>query len=367
MIILLEITRGLAALWVFMFHINGSFKDSIPMLYWFAKHGSLGVPMFFVISGYVITHSAESSVSNNKNPTIFLKNRFLRIYPTFWASVIIVLAIPYFIESISFLKSGAFVWPTNKLIVFDISEWFNFLLLSKVFMASAGDLQGEFTAINAVYWTLAIEFQFYLVVFLLLYTKEHFKMVVLLFSLVCGALMLTSVHINYGIFVNYWPSFSVGIGLAYLHLNNIKFSLNTLHVLCIIAFMSFGVLLSQLTTIETFNLGFAICFGCLLFCISNFEQVFNKIKNGNNKIFYFLLKPWLVLGAMSYSVYLVHGKIYQIPAMFVRQFLIPTNPFYPILIIIGTLFLCLPIFYLVEKRFLSKNYKKIHEDIMVKK
>ncbi|MFT5878198.1 MAG: peptidoglycan/LPS O-acetylase OafA/YrhL [Dokdonia sp.] len=353
---LLEITRGLAALWVFLFHIKSLFEEPIPPLHWLASFGYLGVPMFFVISGYVITHSAESSNRNNKAPTIFLRNRFNRIYPTFWASVIIVLTVPYIIESISFIKSGIYEWPANKLIIFNSIEWANFLLLSKVFMSKNGDLQGEFTAINAVYWTLAIEFQFYLAIYLLLYLKRYFKHAIIVLTILCFALISTSTNINYGLFTNYWPSFSIGIGLAYLHLQNIKYNPNSRHTFIVIMILICGLYIDGLTNIETFNVGFSICFGCLLFCISNLEVILEKCKNSTNILVSFLINLALIIGTMSYSIYLLHGKIYQIPEMFVRQFIQQDNPFYIIFVIIGTLILCYPFYLFVERKFLSKNY-----------
>ena len=61
---LLDMLRGFAALWVFGFHFDFSlsFQTSLPNLHAFLKLGELGVPMFFVISGYCITASARSAL-----------------------------------------------------------------------------------------------------------------------------------------------------------------------------------------------------------------------------------------------------------------------------------------------------------------
>jgi peptidoglycan/LPS O-acetylase OafA/YrhL len=71
-----------------------------------------------------------------------------------------------------------------------------------------------------------------------------------------------------------------------------------------------------------------------------------------------------MLGAMSYSVYLLHGKINPLPHMFVRQLVGPGSVWYGLLIIIGTLLLCYPFYLLVERRFLSKRYKQIHQAVL---
>ncbi len=50
---LLDPLRGLAALWVFLFHYHycDTLRQGFPSLCAFFGTGHLGVPMFFVISG----------------------------------------------------------------------------------------------------------------------------------------------------------------------------------------------------------------------------------------------------------------------------------------------------------------------------
>jgi peptidoglycan/LPS O-acetylase OafA/YrhL len=361
--LLLELSRGLAALWVFFFHVKSLFENSSPVIYDLSAYGSLGVPMFFVISGYVITYSAESSLKNERSPFIFLKARFLRIYPTFWASVAVVLLSPYIIESISFLKSGEYMLPVNIFTKFNYIEWSNFLLLSKVFWATSHDLQAEFNTINSVYWTLAIEFQFYLVVFLALCFKKYYRYVIAIVSIAALLIMLIPNEINYGFFIHYWPSFSIGIILAYFHRNGVWSNslLKNKTAQLIASFFVAVLLVDSVTSFGQNRIFFAIYFGVFLWVISDVEKVINKIKNSKNKLFFWLLEPWLILGTMSYSVYLLHSKIYVLPNMFVRQIIEPGNILFGLLTIIGTLLLCYPFFFFVERRFLSKNYKKLQK------
>ncbi len=49
----------------------------------------------------------------------------------------------------------------------------------QVFYPDGGGLSGKFTRLNAVYWTLAIEFQFYLVVMLALVLRKRFYLTLL--------------------------------------------------------------------------------------------------------------------------------------------------------------------------------------------
>jgi peptidoglycan/LPS O-acetylase OafA/YrhL len=368
LILLLELARGLAALWVFLFHVKILFETSSPFIFNLSSYGSLGVPMFFVISGYVITYSAESSLKNKKSPFIFLKARFLRIYPAFWASVAVVLITPYIIESISFLKSGEYLVPANLLTKFNYIEWSHFLLLSKVFWATSHDLQAEFNTINSVYWTLAIEFQFYLVIFFALCFKKYYKHIIAVISGIALVAMLIPHGINHGLFIHYWPSFSVGIVLAYLHRYGVwsnSFLKNKVTQF-IATFAAIGLIINAVTWFGKSGIFFALSFGVFLWVISDIEKVMNRIKNSENKLSFWLLEPWLILGTMSYSVYLLHGKIYDLPRMFVRQAFDSSNILYGLLVIFGTLILCYPFYFFVERKFLSKNYKIIQQKVLKK-
>jgi peptidoglycan/LPS O-acetylase OafA/YrhL len=57
---------------------HGVPQVALPGLASFAQYGFLGVPVFFIISGFVIAYSAEG-----RTPTGFVIARFSRIYPTF--------------------------------------------------------------------------------------------------------------------------------------------------------------------------------------------------------------------------------------------------------------------------------------------
>ena len=369
MILVLEIARGLASLWVFFYHVKELFLSSSHFIYDVSTYGSLGVPMFFVISGYVITFSAESSLKQNKSALIFLKNRFMRIYPTFWISVIIVIFLPYLIEYISSIKSGIYITPENIFYKLNYPEWLGFLTLTKVFLASSHNLQTEFNSVNSVYWTLAIEFQFYLVVFIALCSGKYFRHVIAGVTVVALAIIPFNIVINYGLFIHYWPSFSVGIVLAYLHKSghwfkpegNLK---SIFFVFCFIA-------TCYLLTIEIIqnptsnnNLVFSIGFGFMLWFFAYLEKYLLSLKNSNNLLVPWLLEPWLLLGSMSYSVYLLHGKLYQLPNMFVRQIFGVDSISYGTLTILLTLLICYPFYLVVERRFLSKNYQKLHKEVL---
>lgn len=362
MVVLLEIARGLAALWVFLYHVQDNLRDTSLFLYSIAQYGNLGVPMFFVISGFVITYSAESTLKKQQSPLFFLKKRFLRIYPVFWASVLLVILLPYTVEVLSMLKSGRYQEPVNLIYEYSLSEWAHFLMLTKVFFANTGYLPAEFSQINAVYWTIAIEFQFYLIVCLGLYFRRYYRHFIVLMSVLSFINMLNPLGVNYGLFIHYWPSFCIGIALAYVFkarwiqgriaVNKARIGWGVLSLTCILCIW-------LLTNDPSEYLWFALLFASLLWMISPIENVLVKLEHFGGKAAKFLLGAFVALGAMSYSVYLLHGKLQFLSALFVRQIVNESSLAFVLLTILLTLFLCYPFYLLVERPFMSSSYKSV--------
>jgi peptidoglycan/LPS O-acetylase OafA/YrhL len=82
--------RGLAVLLVLVFHLSWTFPETTPVLH--AVHaaqgiGWVGVDLFFVLSGYLITRGlvAESTRPLGERLRLFWTRRFLRIFPLYYA------------------------------------------------------------------------------------------------------------------------------------------------------------------------------------------------------------------------------------------------------------------------------------------
>ncbi|MBK6741192.1 MAG: acyltransferase [Haliea sp.] len=368
MVLLLDLARGLACLWVFFFHVGNLFDGSAPTIAYIASFGHLGVPMFFVISGYVITHAAESSQHANRSPLIFLRNRFKRIYLTYWASLVVILLLPFVLELLSSFKTGEYVQPESVVARYTPWEWVNVVLLTQVFWAHSSDLASEFAGINTVFWTLAIEFQFYVVVFLALWLGRFYRYAIALVTLASLVVMVVPNNLNFGLFIHYWPSFAVGIGLAYLHRNGIQLHVNSFRKLVLLLLLTAVTLAFAAYVhpihIRTNHLVFSSIFGALLWLFSDLEIVLQRLKNSKSRIVYFLLEPWLVLGAMSYSAYLLHLKLFLLPFMFVSQVFGTDSIALGLATILLTLLLTYPFYYFVERHFLSSRYKKLHRAVV---
>lgn len=90
--------RILAALMVCLYHYagkNGTVAESwgqspdvkFPTLSSVATYGCLGVQLFFIISGFVICMS-----SWGRSPGDFFRSRVARLYPAYWAAIVIITA-----------------------------------------------------------------------------------------------------------------------------------------------------------------------------------------------------------------------------------------------------------------------------------
>jgi len=152
-IVTLDGLRLVAALLVAMFHYAGradSFQDVwggttaeiFPHLHHPAQYGWLGVELFFLISGFVICMSAW-----DRDTVSFLRSRAIRLFPAYWAAVLITAIATHF---------WPVVWkPTGASAVL-----LNLTMLQ--FPLGAPQVDG-------VYWTLWNEARFYLLFALLVW------------------------------------------------------------------------------------------------------------------------------------------------------------------------------------------------------
>ena len=89
--------RALAALLVLGLHTDQNVPASATVVLPFLARGYLGVDLFFVLSGFIITHVYCTSLAppNRNAVRIFLWHRFIRLYPVHVAVLAVLVALVY--------------------------------------------------------------------------------------------------------------------------------------------------------------------------------------------------------------------------------------------------------------------------------
>jgi len=141
--------RALAAAWVMMFHLNGMVGPRAMHVFGVEVHplltvGWVGVNIFFVLSGFLLTtHLMETGARRGVEASLprYLEARVRRVFPAYWIQLLVLLVV-------TLLATGAL--PT----------WLGYLPLHVPMLHHLSETANG--AINPVYWTLPIEFSFYL-------------------------------------------------------------------------------------------------------------------------------------------------------------------------------------------------------------
>lgn len=138
-----DLIRLFAALQVAIFHGFERFGLPIPDVFvplgWFQ-----GVPIFFVISGFLISASWE----RQKDLLRYARNRALRIFPGLWACLFLTVVVAALTGS-SFASPAAFLWLPLQMVG---------VIYTPGFLDQFGD--GTY---NGSLWTIPLELQFYVV------------------------------------------------------------------------------------------------------------------------------------------------------------------------------------------------------------
>jgi peptidoglycan/LPS O-acetylase OafA/YrhL len=139
--------RGLAVLLVLVFHYGRSARSAGFQNYFLSasEFGWIGVDLFFVLSGFLITGILYDARGSGRYFRNFYARRSLRIFPLYFLALCVVLALAAW-------WPGAGVWPDlNPL-------WFVFYLSNVAMIAQTPHDAG----ILSHFWSLAIEEHFYL-------------------------------------------------------------------------------------------------------------------------------------------------------------------------------------------------------------
>lgn len=364
----LDVMRGLAALWVFLFHVRpgAALAEMAPWFARFCSYGELGVAAFFVISGYCLTASARSAMRRDESTPSFVRRRLTRIFPPFWCSIAVVAAVPFVVELISAVKSGSFVAPDPAYAAYGVWDWIGIATMTRVFFSHGEHLQNSFTQINAVYWTLAIEVQFYMVVALALAARRRFMRVIVGVTAVSLLALSFGFLFRTGLFLAWWPMFALGIGLYVL----LERGYSPRKLLgeraapvsaAVLAALLFMVCFYRPETIALegyrFTI-FGIWFALALWPMHAFDKAINNLPKHRSAVVAVFGRSLLLLGATSYTVYLLHGKLCWIGMQFARQIVSEDSIAFQALVMLITLPMCYPFYMWCEKPFIRGGVRK---------
>jgi peptidoglycan/LPS O-acetylase OafA/YrhL len=282
----LDALRAVAALSVCLYHCTGGMlpKLVVPAAKQAFSYGYLGVDIFFVISGFIIPYSLLGKNYQVTGILAYLKKRVVRITPPAYVSLLLIIAQWFFIDKLinhntqytGTLSLGQVVHNVLFTVPFTHYGW-----------------------ISTLFWTLAIEFQFYLFIGLLfnyLFARS-LPWFAGIYTLVAMASLLPATQ-SAG-FLHYSPLFALG-GLALLwqqrRLSWLAYT-GALLLFGGIAWWQLGLYAALL------SVGTALAINSITFRIP-------------------VLSP---LGKISFSLYLVHGIVATTAEFVLVKLLPPTT------------------------------------------
>ena len=268
--------------------------------------GYVGVDVFFVISGYLITMILIEDIGNKRFSIVsFYERRARRILPALY-TVAITTAI----------ASSAILYPEH-LVSFAKSLVSAPLFLANFYFWSE---RGYFEVTSELkplihLWSLAIEEQFYIIFPLILlffnkFKKTFYSLLALGFILSLGAsYYVTKIHFAtafYFPFTRAWELLAGSLAALILHKNLVKLKVYNAEIIA-----SFGLILIiysifsfDRSTIFPGIYALIPVVGTFLFIISASSSFYLK------KLF--SLKPIVFLGLLSFSLYLWHQPIFSL-------------------------------------------------------
>lgn len=322
----LDILRGVAALSVCIYHFSNGlpgFLSDENVLKIIGQHGYLGVQLFFIISGYIIPFSLYKGNYNSTKIVAFFSKRIIRIHPPYLVSILLAIVLKY-VSTFSSLYQG----PEFNISIQNMLCHIGYLC----------DIFNE-DWINPVYWTLAIEFQFYILIALcythFIATKNNYLFYTALLLLNIPALISLT---NPDYILHYISYFTLGIVYFRTILNKIKpvefYILTSLLLLDIYIVHGIGEMIASALTV------------LIILVVKKSSAPFN------------------FLGKISFSLYLLHiiigSRLINLSVNFTQ------NEGYRVLIIFIALLLsivCSYVFYL----FIEKPFMKLSQNILYTK
>ena len=333
--------RGIAVIAVILYHAKISLFG-----YDVFKGGFLGVDIFFVISGYLITGVIIREISTTKKFLIkrFFERRIRRILPALFFILIITYPLGYFFMS----PEGFMDYSKSAIFSLGFTSNFYFLKTESDYYAFAS------TLIPLLHtWSLSIEEQFYILFPLLFLSKNYREKKILLIIFIIFLIsfflsIITSINyqsLNFYLLPTRAWELLAGSLISFYEIKKKKCN-NQNNFLSILSFFLIIFLIffynESIFNKSIFN---------ILIVLSTCLFLLSKKKNFiNNKI---LSNKFIVsIGLISYSLYLIHYPIFTFSRIieFTQGDILKKIFLITIIIILSIIS-----YFLVEKPFRNKN------------
>jgi peptidoglycan/LPS O-acetylase OafA/YrhL len=341
--------RGIAILLVLFFHCF----ENIPVfpVNYISELGWVGVDLFFVLSGFLITGILVDTKERENYLTSFFAKRALRIFPLYY----LTLTLFFLALKIPGLASINPVFDTRHY----QSSIYYFTFTQNLFFAFNG---WGVTDILNHFWSLAVEEQFYLIWPFVIYYTSRPKVLVICMLLVVVSLVTRNLNadsdFSYVFTLARVDALGIGAMIAIVirdHgrlLNKLILPVFFSSLICL-AFMIFNSEHLSFRNQYFVRAGYTI-FALLFASIIAF--VYDQTKIGQFTRSVLSLKPLLFFGTYSYGIYIYHWLLYkgvyvhlQNKYHFSRIFILP---FLGVVVVISVLS-----FHCYEKYFLSFKTK----------
>jgi len=336
--------RGVAVILVVCYHY-------LP----YCSFGWVGVDLFFVLSGFLITGKLIESLGNKKYLASFYKKRLLRIVPLYYLVlllffVLLPLVLPSFVSGSikELISQQSHYW----LFTVNIHDAFN-------------GWPANITLVPL--WSLACEMQFYFIwpfVVLLAYRQSSKKFIAVLIVFIAGAILFRLFGNNGGYFSSAFSyvllparldAFSIG-AMLYIFVNDERFTsfvkagwkislISFVLIVAIVLYQKSGWHLDDILVGKWgYTLNALFWAGLMGFAMqrNNFSKIFTV--------------SWLMkAGKYSYAIYILHVPVKVFLLKFSGEPQVASAKYYLIILVaaVCTVLFSVTSFHVVEKRFLQ--------------
>jgi peptidoglycan/LPS O-acetylase OafA/YrhL len=301
--------RAFAALWVVLFHMrafSGAHLGGVPGLDLFVRSGSTGVSLFLVLSGFCLFVPFAGGRLHRFTTGPFMVRRARRLLPAYYATLAVLV--------VAYLVANGRLGLARFSLLGMGGQVFTHLTLTHPLTSST------FYGLNGAYWSLGLEWELYLTLPLLIIAARRIGLARTVAAVIAvnivyrlglelaihhgtvaaSSPMATAVLPN--LFLGRWGEFALGMVAAELYVTDraAHWAGRLRYVALALIPLGFAVSGNPLA-----HLVFGVVFMTLVCTVVDHDHVVARV---------FAWRPLVVLGLMSYSIYLVHQPLVEVGA-----------------------------------------------------